>query len=321
MTSKELRYVKTIAEEKSLSRAAEKLGVTQSALSHCLSGIEADLGQTLFLRSSRGLVLTLAGEKYCKTATEILRLYSNLETTLGDSGGIPSGKLSFGMTRTLSACLLPNVIYEYKQKCPDVKLNLLEDSSYNILAELVAGRLDFVLVPHAPDYFKDNTNISCTPLWQDPCVVIVKRGSELPAHHLVQEDGISKLSINALAQMPIIRVSKQDIINHVVDGAFLGSGIVPDILLTSTDYETAKLLACTGLGATIVPQSTLGVYGQLDADYYLLSDTANAHWVISLVTLAESKISLAATEFMELIRTELTRHIEQSRGLLHRLGQ
>ena len=64
MTTRELLYIKTIADEGSMTRAAQKLFVTQPSLSHCVMNIEQQLGTRLFTRASGGLVLTYAGEKY-----------------------------------------------------------------------------------------------------------------------------------------------------------------------------------------------------------------------------------------------------------------
>ena len=75
MTSRELIYVKTIADEKSVTKAAQKLYLTQPSLSHCLNNIERQLGTQLFKRTSAGLILTYAGEKYYRMASEILARY------------------------------------------------------------------------------------------------------------------------------------------------------------------------------------------------------------------------------------------------------
>ena len=79
MTSKELLYVKTIAEEKSISQAAKLLFIAQPSLSQALSRIEDNLGTPLFTRTTGGLNLTYAGERYYQTACRILKIYENLE--------------------------------------------------------------------------------------------------------------------------------------------------------------------------------------------------------------------------------------------------
>ena len=74
MTDKELLYIRTVAEERSVSKAAQKLFITQPSLSQCIQRIESALGTRLFTRTSSGLILTYAGERYCQIAGEILRM-------------------------------------------------------------------------------------------------------------------------------------------------------------------------------------------------------------------------------------------------------
>ena len=84
MTTRELLYIKTIADEGSMTRAAQKLFVTQPSLSHCVMNIEQQLGTRLFTRTSGGLVLTYAGEKYYRMACEVLRVYAAFESEISE---------------------------------------------------------------------------------------------------------------------------------------------------------------------------------------------------------------------------------------------
>lgn len=84
MTRKELLYVKTIADEKSLSRAADKLFIAQPSLSISLQKIEESLGVKLFQRTNRGTLLTFAGERYYQMAQDILKIYNDFEIEVSD---------------------------------------------------------------------------------------------------------------------------------------------------------------------------------------------------------------------------------------------
>ena len=91
MTSKELMYVKTIAEEKTISKAAQKLFVAQPSLSQSLQRIEEALGARLFNRTAGGLTLTYAGERYYHMATQILKMYQDFETEVSDINNLKPG--------------------------------------------------------------------------------------------------------------------------------------------------------------------------------------------------------------------------------------
>ena len=94
MNSKKLKYIITIAELKSISKAANELFISQPSLSSILSNLEKELGVTLFNRSTSPLSLTYAGEKYIKIAKEILSLESNLKKELFDISNMKKGKLT-----------------------------------------------------------------------------------------------------------------------------------------------------------------------------------------------------------------------------------
>lgn len=107
MTLKELQYIVTIAEEKSISRASARLYVSQPYLSQCLMRIERQHDMPLFRRTQHGLVLTFAGEQYVETARKIVKLYNDFETGLcgsawsaGEGGRVDArgGWLSGGLT-------------------------------------------------------------------------------------------------------------------------------------------------------------------------------------------------------------------------------
>ena len=120
MTSKELLYIKTVAEEGSISIAAKKLYMSQPSLSQSLKRIETNLSSELFIRKSGGLKLTLAGEKYYKAASKILKIYENMQMEISDINNLKMGKLSLGITGHLGRLILPDVISNFKKDYPDI---------------------------------------------------------------------------------------------------------------------------------------------------------------------------------------------------------
>ena len=94
MTTRELLYIKTIADERNMTRAAQKLFVTQPSLSHCVTNIEDQLGVRLFTRTSGGLILTYAGEKYYRMACEVLRVYASFESEIVEERTLSHGRVT-----------------------------------------------------------------------------------------------------------------------------------------------------------------------------------------------------------------------------------
>ena len=141
-------YVKTIAEEKTISKAAQKLFVAQPSLSQSLQRIEEALGARLFNRTAGGLTLTYAGERYYHMATQILKMYQDFETEVSDINNLKTGRIRgyhqpSGHHRALqSAAPLPHPL----SQCGGVRVR----GKFTFWTrKSSAGELDFAVM-HAP---------------------------------------------------------------------------------------------------------------------------------------------------------------------------
>ena len=110
MTSKELLYVKTVADEKNISRAAKKLFIAQPSLSQSIQRIEDSVGLPLFNRTAGGLTLTFAGERYYHMAVQVLKIYQDFELEVSDINNLKTGKSHLGTTNHLSTLTLAKIL-------------------------------------------------------------------------------------------------------------------------------------------------------------------------------------------------------------------
>ena len=124
MTTRELLYIKTIADEKSMTRAAQKLFVTQPSLSHCVMTLEQQLGTRLFTRTAGGLVLTYAGEKYYRMACEVLRVYAAFESEINEERALSQGRVTVGITNYLATAHLPRMLPAFHREHPGIEVRI-----------------------------------------------------------------------------------------------------------------------------------------------------------------------------------------------------
>lgn len=127
MDFKELEYILVIAQEKNLSKAAERLYVSQPALSRFLLKLEERLGTELFVRKNRQYVPTCAGNLYLDMARKILETKQDFDTDLKrllEAGG---GTISFGITPGRGRTVLPDVIPAFHKAFPNYELNIFEE--------------------------------------------------------------------------------------------------------------------------------------------------------------------------------------------------
>jgi DNA-binding transcriptional LysR family regulator len=130
----------------SFSDAAERLYLTQSAVSQHIRDLEVQLGQRLFERGRRGVRLTRAGEVLQGYSDQILRLLAEAEAALVDVDHIAAGRLSVGATPGVGVYLAPDWVQAWRGRWPQIAITLKTGTTDDIVAEVLARRLDFGLV-------------------------------------------------------------------------------------------------------------------------------------------------------------------------------
>lgn len=114
MTTKELLYVKIVADEHNISKAAKKLFMAQPSLSQSIQRIEESIGMPLFHRTTTGLTLTFAGERYYHMAVQVLKMYEDFQLEISDINNLKTGHIHIGITNHLGTLVLPRVLPAYK---------------------------------------------------------------------------------------------------------------------------------------------------------------------------------------------------------------
>lgn len=140
------QYFLTIAQEKNVSRAARRLYISQPSLSRFLSGLEKELGTTLFLREAGSLTLTAAGEHFCEYIRKLKELEASFSAELDLSYNRQNQTLTVGAGSITSPLLAGKVFPIFRREYPEVALRLVEDIHVNLLSRLSSGELDLTLL-------------------------------------------------------------------------------------------------------------------------------------------------------------------------------
>lgn len=140
---KELIY--TIYQEKSFSRAAQKLFISQPSLSLMVKKLEEEIGAPLFDRSCKPIRLTQTGQQYLAAAEQIMQIEGDFETYLQAMQNLEAGHLGIGSNQLLSSLVLPRYISKFCQEHPGIQLTLADANSTTLEKELSAGHLDLVI--------------------------------------------------------------------------------------------------------------------------------------------------------------------------------
>ncbi len=175
MDLKQLEYFRHVAELGSFTRAAAFLSVVQPALSRQVRQLEAELGQNLFERNGRGVVLTDAGSRLLEHARGILTQIGRARQELEDQRNGDSGHVALGLPPSLGSSVTVPLVKAFEKLLPNARLATVEGLSAYILEWLSLGRVDCALVYNATA----SATVDVQPLLEDQLFLIapLKAGS------------------------------------------------------------------------------------------------------------------------------------------------
>ena len=147
------KYVCEVYRERSFSKAAQNLYISQPSLSARIKKVEEQIGVPLFDRSTSPLQLTEAGRIYIRAAEEISEIEQRVENAINNLNTLQTGRLSIGASNLFAAYVLPPLISRFKQRYPKIDVQIVEGNTDQLEAMLSSGGLDFVI----DNYHYDST--------------------------------------------------------------------------------------------------------------------------------------------------------------------
>lgn len=175
MNKSDLEKIIAIAEEGSMARAAQKLYITQPALSKCLTKVEDSPGEALFVRRPNGMIPTYAGECLVRKAYQIMKLYDDVEMEFCELNQMHRGVLRLGTAERLGALVLPELLLNFKRQYPNIKIEIVEENSMDLEEKLLIGALEIAILCLP----LKNANVSYQVFYEDPIYVALPSGHPL----------------------------------------------------------------------------------------------------------------------------------------------
>lgn len=252
MDIKALRYFLAIVDYGSLTKAAEVVGVAQPALSQQLTALEAEFDVQLLHRSSKGIALTNAGRVLYRHACTILRQLSVASDDVKSMGAKISGKVSMGLPPTVAARLVMPLIKAVRERFPEVRLQIFENSSEYMLERFFNQRLDFIVLFRSTG----SQTIEALPLAQEALSLI---GYPEPGLLRVdQPDAAPVIPIENLGSLPLVLPgNSQEGLRHQIEEVFAQRRIDVNVVVELDSLKYLLECAREGLACTILPTSVL----------------------------------------------------------------
>lgn len=276
MTESELLKIVTIAEEGSMAKAAQKLFITQPALSKTLAKVEQELGEPLFTRSTNGLMLTYAGQYFVSKAYQIIKLYDDTRVEFCELNSMRKGLLKLGSAERIGALILPNLLKTFSKKYPNIKINIVEDNSKVLEEKIMAGALDLAIVCLP----LRNPNINYNIFYKGLIYLAVPKESPLnKLAYMKQGEVRPYLRLQDVLDQDFILtkpVKKTRMAAEKILKPFEGNYRVA---IESQNIETVIRLVAGGMGVSLVPACYTKSYTTGDnISYYMIEPEFQPYW-------------------------------------------
>lgn len=247
MNLRQYEYALAVAEEGSMTAAAERLRVTQPSLSQQIGALEKNLGVQLFTRTPNGVTVTVAGRAFLAEASIATTASRRAIAAARAADGELSGELIIAVHMGLGARQLPQALGRLRNIHPKLQVTLHEEPDPADMERLVRkGTLDMVLVHRIP--------VGCTfdvhRLGEEAYVAVLPKGHRLLA-------GGASLRLEDLASEGWIRFRGASLLDEYLARLLADAGLSPHTVARASQISTAVRLVAQGLGVTVVPASAI----------------------------------------------------------------
>lgn len=252
MDLKQLEYMVKISEEKNITKAAEKLFITQSALNQQLLKLEKELGSPLFYRSRTNWHLTEVGEIYITAAKEMLGLKKETYNRISDLINMKNTHLSIGLTPERGISMFASVYPEFHKLHPNVIVDPMELSVRDQESMINRRELDVGFLTLSDDMQKSD-NVYVSILKEDIIVAI-------PSSHPLSSKGslygklLKNIDLKLLKDADFVLISKSSTIREAINPIFHDLEFHPKLLFETRSCQTLINMVMKNLCCTILPE-------------------------------------------------------------------
>ncbi len=241
----QLQIFQVVAEEGSISRAAERLYLTQPAVSQHIGALEKDLGTRLFDRGPRGVKLTASGEILGDYARCLLRLADEAYRSVARAADVQEERLRIGASPGAGVYLLPEWVNSFHRRHPSLSVTLTTAITPAIVQAILDGNIDIGIVEGEPD----SDAVDAVPLWDEAIAIVVGRGHPLWGRARVDAATLSRQGFVVREEGSLTRAWESHILGEY--------GITPHIVASFDSPVAIKQAIISGLGIALLPEFSI----------------------------------------------------------------
>ncbi len=263
---------------------------TQPALSIAIKRLEEELGETLFDRSSKAGKLTEAGEILKSYAQRMINMRDEAKESIGELRGMFRGRLTIGANETTSHYLLPGLLFEYRKRYPQIKIEVFRNVSERIPAEVIERNLDFGFLTYDPMH----PLLQSIEVHRDELVLVVP-----PRHRLSRS---KQVTVKDLGEEQFVAHNVKTPSRTRTFELFAQHRTPLNICIELATLETIKEFVKMNVGIAILPR--LAVQDEIESGKLIEIPVRGMkiEKILRLVYRRESSLSHAARSFLDLVR-------------------
>lgn len=246
MNSRQLQYAIALSELLNFSQVAEKLSISQPALSKQILSLENELGVKLFDRSTNPLTITPAGQHFIRHAQDLLFKEDQLLRTMEQFKSGDAGQLVIGVTPFRSSYMISEMVKEFRKTYPHIQIKLQEAGSDLLRKEAAEGKYDFAVV-NLP---VDESTLDVIPLESDRLALVIPQ----EYRHLISiETDCKEIDFGLCRDLPFVVVHQGQEMRSLFDKLCTLNDFDPHIAAEVVSLTTAWSIASAGVAATLLP--------------------------------------------------------------------
>ena len=308
-----MNYVYEVYKERSFSKAAENLYISQPSLSAMIKKIETKVGVPLFDRSTTPIQLTEYGKKYIKTAEKIMDLEDDFAYFTENLNELKTGRLSIGGPAFFTSFVLPEPISKFRQLYPQVKVNIVEDQSNHLEQKVSNGDLDIVL-----DNYQVNKELYEQKVFMEEHLILAVPTSytsnrRATRYQLNAEDIRNDVHLNSsfpgiplkkFADEPFIALRSPNDTRKRMEAICQSAGVKLNMVLKLDQLLTTYHLAEYGMGAAFVSDTIIKYLPPTPNLIYYKLDDPNAVRNINIYYRKHKYLTRSMSEFIKIALSE-----------------
>lgn len=292
MDIKQITYFMTVAQEGSYSKAAEKINVSQPALSIAVRKLEEELGVSLFYSFDRKQRLTDEGRRLLEGSKQLLDIYQKTIEDVKVTDAHSAGEFTLGLSPLFGACFFGELIPSFSAAYPNIKINMIEDGANKINQRIEDGTVDLAVTLKTEQI---SAFASCHFSTQRNAVLLHK------THPLA---GAPSLTVSDLRNESFAIFNQDFILHRQIMSACRAAGFRPKIALLSSQWDFMVELVSRNRAVSILPKPVLEKHPDPNIRCVPLVDSMK-YWDIALAWNKQKYMPKACKLFLEYVRENL----------------